>query len=1079
MHRTCLVLLAICLQANDIRISEVMANPQGSEYENEFVEIYNASDHVMQINGWILSDGSGVDTLAHLSGPIGINPDHYALILDPSYDFLMGPYLDFLNDTLSVYTISTDNSFGSGGLSNSGESVYVFSPDSTVFSQMSWNSSTQNGYSWERVSNATEDSLSVWLESLSLNGTPGFRNSVTPARYNLGLMDVWVEIAELGLPVEIRLQIKNLGENTIPRFSVNIYRDENQNGVQNPDEWEIIYTQEISVEPQQVIELPLQLFELSPGVHLLEVNVHADLDEVTGDDSLECTVIGPYPSNCISITEVMYSPSTDQQGEWVEVQSRSDQPISLQGWTLSDANQTRHTISDEILFVEPFEYLTLCTNSNIMNYFDLAGEEVLELGSWPALNSSSDSIRLFDATGHRVTGSFYRGSWGRPGTSLERRNPDTHPQDQINWRSSLQMDGGTPSSINTQYLLPFEIQIQSVQIHTPEIAGPTQASIMVTFQNLGMQNLHALEIESDADIFWEGDLPSFESDSLEFTSFMLWPGYNVIPIRILHDSEIVADTSVQVVLGYPPGQIAINEIHCKPNDEQVEFLEFVNTSSSTINLKGWSFRDRSGTEGHMVADLFVQPDSLFCWSENVMALSEWISSTAQIGELSVWPSLNNTSDSILVLDPVGRRMLSLEYLVPGNLQTGQSLERVALWKPQDLSTSWAVCEDPTGMTPGRQNSTRIPPQNLAIEELIIADTIFWEGDPFILQSVIVNRGNDRAENTLLSVDITRNGTQIENQESYLPDIHAGDTLFWTTELLASASGWLSITVNVQYPDDEIPEDDRLTKALFVSSYSSPLVLNEVMFLPELNQSEWIEIFNRSGETVDLWGWSIADKSGVETSISDSSLQLETYKYIVITGEPDHLPENLRIQATDHFPTLNNSEETILLFDPLGIPMDELNYDANTETAAGRSLERIRTYTTNQINENWGVCIDPLGSTPGAENSIFLDVLAADIRVDLNPNPFSPNGDGQADLLSIQYELPFEQGLMTVMIFDMAGRKIAEPVQVKPVSHRGLVWWDGATMYGGSAATGLYIMRLLFDDQSGKVWSRFRKIYLIR
>ena len=87
MHKTGLVLLAICIQASDIRISEVMSNPQGSEYENEFIEIFNATDGVMQINGWILSDGNGEDSISHLSGPIGIQPAHYALIMDPGYNY--------------------------------------------------------------------------------------------------------------------------------------------------------------------------------------------------------------------------------------------------------------------------------------------------------------------------------------------------------------------------------------------------------------------------------------------------------------------------------------------------------------------------------------------------------------------------------------------------------------------------------------------------------------------------------------------------------------------------------------------------------------------------------------------------------------------------------------------------------------------------------------------------------------------------------------------------------------------------------------------------------------------------------
>ncbi|MCF7826417.1 MAG: lamin tail domain-containing protein, partial [Candidatus Marinimicrobia bacterium] len=218
MHKIGLVLLAISLQASGIRISEVMSNPQGSEYENEFIELFNATEYVMQINGWILSDGSGVDTVSHLSGPVEIQPAHYALIVDPGYNFISGPYSEILNDSLPIYTISTDESFGSGGLSNAGESVILLSPDSTISSEMSWFSSTSNGFSWERVSVTSADSLAIWQQSLEINGTPGYRNSVAPPLINLSILGMVMESMVLDETVDVTLQIRNGGEHPVQDF---------------------------------------------------------------------------------------------------------------------------------------------------------------------------------------------------------------------------------------------------------------------------------------------------------------------------------------------------------------------------------------------------------------------------------------------------------------------------------------------------------------------------------------------------------------------------------------------------------------------------------------------------------------------------------------------------------------------------------------------------------------------------------------------------------------------------------------------------------------------------------------------
>ncbi|NQV41639.1 MAG: lamin tail domain-containing protein [Candidatus Marinimicrobia bacterium] len=1081
MRKTCLVLLAICLQANDIRISEVMSNPQGSEYENEFIEVFNASDHVIQINGWILSDGNGVDTISHLSGPTSLQPFHYALIMDPGYDYLSGPYSDLLNDTLPIYTISTDGSFGSGGLSNSGESVLIQSPDSSISSEMSWVSATQNGFSWERVSVNSEDSQSVWQQSLEINGTPGYRNSVTPPLINLSIIGVSVESSRDGEPVEILLGIKNDGENQVADFSISIYRDDNQNGEKNYGEWEIITSVNVEVDPQEVIEYPLHLFPLIPGVHELEASVLAANDEIAEDDSLRFEVIGSYPQNCISVTEVMYSPSSDQQGEWIEIQNRSEGDVSLQGWTFSDATQTRHKISDTIMVVRQNEYLTLCSSSSMANYFGLELEQIYCLDSWPALNSSSDSVRLFDANGHEVTTVFYRGSWGESGSSLERRHPDIYPHGEINWAASTQEDGGTPSQMNTRHLLPIEIKVNEINVDIPTVVGPTQAEVMVGFQNMGMDTLHILELDSDADIYWYGSLSSFGFDSLTFTSPMLWAGYNEIPIRILYDDQVLVDTSIVVVLGFPPDQIAINEIHYIPHEDQVEFLEFVNTSSSELDLRGWSYRDRSGAEGAVVSQLIIQPDSLFLWTGNALKLSDWAPPSASILQLSTWPSLNNSSDSIFILDPLGRRMITLGYESPPEAESGKSLERLALWKAQDLESSWSVCQDPRGITPGLENSLFLPPRNLAVQELTFLDSILWVDIPFSVRIAVMNTGINLVESALLNARLFHDGLTVGDWSWNVVDLHGGDAITRDVDLFSETSGWVTLEVTVHDDGDETSNDNIISQQIYLSEEGSGPILNEVMPLPVVGQDEWIEMYNGSENPIDLRGWVLTDNSGVTASLSDTSLLLAGRHYLVFgpddaKGQESH---DGGYQYIQHFPTLNNTEERLKLYDPQGIPMDGMSYDNFTGLVTGRSLERIRFHVSGEDPGNWSVCVNDFGSTPGEENSLHLDALGSILDVELNPNPFSPNGDGKDDQLVIRYELPFERGLMSVMVFDMAGRQIACPVQVKPISHRGQVWWDGEANYGGKAVTGLYIMKLLFDDQAGKVWSCLKKVYLIR
>ncbi len=410
MYKISLCMLAICLQASDIRISEVMSNPQGSEYENEYIEIYNSSNHVIYINGWILSDGNGVDTLIHFSGPTGLQVHEYALILDPGYDFISGPYLPLIPDSIPIYTISTGSSFGSSGLSNSGESVIIYNPDSSIISQMTWSSASDNGYSWERVSVKHPDSTAVWQQSLTENGTPGFLNSVTKPQHNLSLIDAVVTHTAPGEAVEILLTIRNSGENIVSDFSITSYQDDNQNGIQDTGEWNQSQKYMTPLIPEGDLELSVMLFKLEPGIHHVETWISSEGDGVSSDDTLCFQIKGPYPFDVVSITEIMSSPTSEQGGEWIEIKNLSTKPISLQGWALSDANRTRHLISDSLLFLQPDSFFTFCAKPEVLEYFTLSSDQALALDSWPTLNSASDSVRLFDATDHLIARIFYRGS---------------------------------------------------------------------------------------------------------------------------------------------------------------------------------------------------------------------------------------------------------------------------------------------------------------------------------------------------------------------------------------------------------------------------------------------------------------------------------------------------------------------------------------------------------------------------------------------------------------------------------------------------------------------------------------------
>jgi len=141
-----------------IVISEVLADPH-SESRGEFVELYNAGEEPLDLEGWPLGDSRDVnDTVTDFTGPHDaglagtvLAPGAYALVVDPDYE---GEYNDRIvaagdPSRLLMLTIKGDRTLGNG-LGNSGDLVFI-KRDEVTIDQFAWTESAGgNGVSWER-----------------------------------------------------------------------------------------------------------------------------------------------------------------------------------------------------------------------------------------------------------------------------------------------------------------------------------------------------------------------------------------------------------------------------------------------------------------------------------------------------------------------------------------------------------------------------------------------------------------------------------------------------------------------------------------------------------------------------------------------------------------------------------------------------------------------------------------------------------------------------------------------------------------------------------------------------------------
>src|SRR5205085_486359 len=95
-------------------------------------------------------------------------------------------------------------------------------------------------------------------------------------------------------------------------------------------------------------------------------------------------------------------------------------------------------------------------------------------------------------------------------------------------------------------------------------------------------------------------------------------------------------------------------------------------------------------------------------------------------------------------------------------------------------------------------------------------------------------------------------------------------------------------------------------------------------------------------------------------------------------------------------------DALVLRDSLGTVADAVRYAA-ADIERGRSLERRSIEPTAQ-GVAWVPSTARSGTTAGAKNTV-TGPPRRDARLDLGPNPFSPNGDGRDDRLFIRAEVP--------------------------------------------------------------------------
>ncbi len=187
------------------------------------------------------------------------------------------------------------------------------------------------------------------------------------------------------------------------------------------------------------------------------------------------------------------------------------------------------------------------------------------------------------------------------------------------------------------------------------------------------------------------------------------------------------------------------------------------------------------------------------------------------------------------------------------------------------------------------------------------------------------------------------------------------------------------------PTTPLPMPNRLAllcAALLVAlpaslqAQSSPepreVVVNEILYAPSPSQNEFIELYNRSPQPVDLSTLSFSDNREEPNTITATSTLLPPGGYAVLVRDATLFAAafpDVPFLTPPNWDALNNSGDAVVLYRGSTV-IDRVPYAPDWGGSDGRSLERIDPASPSDQSRNFGSSADPRGATPGRENSLF-------------------------------------------------------------------------------------------------------------
>ncbi len=430
-------------------------------------------------------------------------------------------------------------------------------------------------------------------------------------------------------------------------------------------------------------------------------------------------------------------------------------------------------------------------------------------------------------------------------------------------------------------------------------------------------------------------------------------------------------------------QVIINEIMNAPSGGEPEWIEILNFSSEPVNLKNWKISNRLTATKYTITteDYILQSDSyaVITRSDTIFYFHASIPSKVFIVPQIPSARFRNDSDAVVLFDS-SNTVIDSVYYKSDWVRTGYSIERIYPNRNSNLKSTWGISTDPERSTPGRKNSIMAKAIDLTVKNITISPEQIFQGQNFNVKSTIYNIGIFPVGEFIASFFIDLNGDSIfQNNEKFFEEtfsqfLNSGDSVTFEFTLQGLPSGTYTSIFKVSIQGDENEANNSIKKQIKILQPPlalNSIIINEIMYAPKSPEPEWIELFNRTNESIDLLNWKIGDSQTLR-SVS-STFKINPGDYVILTSKDTIFSVypwlNRNKVLIISLPILNNDEDAVRIYDQYNNLMDSVYYTSTMGGVNGFSLERISPDLPSNLSQNWGTSRSPFKATPLSKNSL--------------------------------------------------------------------------------------------------------------